>query len=63
MRYLVRLYHTSKDKQNESTNDFKLALAWIGKSESDIYHKVNWLHFTDVFFRFLNDYIRVNNKL
>ena len=63
MKYLVRIYHTNKDKQNESTNDWERALKYIGKSESDIYHKVNWLHYTDVFFQNTNDYIRVNNKL
>lgn len=63
MKYLVRIYHTNKDKQNESTNDWERALKCIGKSESDIYHKVDWLYLTDIYFKDTKDYIRVNNKL
>ena len=63
MKYLVRIYHNQKDKQNESTNDWECALKYIGKSESDICQKVDWLYFTDIFFRGTNNYIRVNNKL
>lgn len=62
MKYLIRKYHTNKDKQNESTNSFDIALQYIGKTESDIYLKVDWLHFTDLFFIGTNDYIRVNNN-
>lgn len=63
MKYTVRIYHINKDKQNELTNDWMQALQYIGKSEIDIYQKVNWLHYTDIFFRDTNNYIRVNNKL
>ena len=63
MKYLVRIYHTNKDKQNEPTNSLETALKYIGKSESDIYNKVDWLHYTDIFFRDTKDYIRVNNQL
>jgi hypothetical protein len=63
MKYLARIYNTNRDKQNESTNSFERALKYIGKSESDIYHKVDWLHYTDIFFRDTSNYIRINNKL
>lgn len=61
MQYLVRKYHTNKDKQNEVFSTLEEALLCIGKKETDIYLKVNWLHLTDVFFRDTKDYIRVNN--
>lgn len=63
MKYLVRIYHTNKDKQNESTNDWERALKLIGKSESDIYTRINWLNFTDLYFIGTSNYIRVNNNL
>jgi hypothetical protein len=63
MKYLVRIYHTSKDKQNESVSTLEQALLLLGKSESDIYQRVDWLHYTDLFFRDTTNYIRVNNKL
>lgn len=63
MKYLVRKYHTNKDKQNESTNNWERALQYIGKKESDVYLKVDWLNFTDLFFISTNDYIRINNNL
>lgn len=63
MKYLVRIYHTNKDKQNESVSTLGQALFLLGKNESDIYNKVNWLHYTDLFFRDTTNYIRVNNKL
>lgn len=63
MKYLVRLYHVNKDKQNESVPTLEQALQLLGKSESDIYQRVDWLHYTDLFFRDTTNYIRVNNKL
>ena len=63
MKYLVRIYHTNKDKQNEQTNSFGDALKYIGKKESEIYQRVNWLHYTDLFFIGTSNYIRVNNNL
>lgn len=63
MKYLARIYHTNKDKQNEQTNDFKIALSHLNKVETDIYLKVDWLHYTDLFFKDTNNYIRVNNKI
>lgn len=63
MKYLVRIYHINKDKQNESVSTLEQALLLLGKSESDIYQRVNWLHYTDLFFRDTTNYIRVNNKL
>jgi hypothetical protein len=62
MKYLVRIYHTNKDKQNENVSTLERALQLIGKTESDIYNRVNWLHYTDLFFRDTNDYIRINNN-
>lgn len=62
MKYLVRLYHNNKDKQNESTSTLKQALTIIGKRESDIYQRVNWLNYTDLFFRDTNNYIRIDNS-
>jgi hypothetical protein len=32
--YLVRIYHTNKDKQNESVASFETALSLIGKKET-----------------------------
>ena len=63
MKYLIRIYHTNKDKQNESTNDFETALRHVNKIEKEIYLRVDWLHYTDLFFRDTNNYIRVNNNL
>ena len=63
MKYLIRIYHTNKDKQNEQTNDFETALKYVNKTEKEVYLKVNWLHYTDLFFIGTNDYIRVNNNL
>jgi len=63
MKYLVRIYHTNKDKQNESTNSFETALQFLGKKETEIHLKVNWLHYTDLFFIGTSNYIRVNNNL
>lgn len=60
--YLVRKYHANKDKQNETVSTLECALKIIGKTEADIYTRVNWLHFTDLFFIGTNDYIRVNNS-
>jgi hypothetical protein len=61
-KYLVRIYHINKDKQNESVSTLEQALLLLGKSESDIYQRVNWLHYTDLFFRDTNNYIRVDNS-
>lgn len=63
MKYLVRIYHANKDKQNESTNDFKIALRHVNKTENEIYLRVNWLHYTDLYFIGTNNYIRVNNNI
>lgn len=63
MKYLVRIYHINKDKQNESTDSFEVALRHVNKTEKEIYLRVNWLHYTDLFFRDTNNYIRVNNNL
>jgi hypothetical protein len=62
MKYLVRIYHTNKDKQNESVSTLEQALLLLGKSESDIYKRVDWLHYTDLFFRDTTNYIRVDNS-
>jgi uncharacterized protein Smg (DUF494 family) len=61
-KYLVRIYHINKDKQNESVSTLEQALILLGKSESDIYNRVNWLQYTDLFFRDTNNYIRVDNS-
>ena len=37
MKYLVRIYHTNKDKQNETVNTLERVLQLTGKTESDIY--------------------------
>ena len=62
MKYLVRIYHTNKDKQNENVNTLERALQLIGKQENEVYLRVNWLNFTDLFFIGTNDYIRINNN-
>ena len=62
MKYLVRVNHTNKDKQNENVNTLERALQLIGKTESDIYNRVNWLNFTDLFFRDTSNYIRIDNN-
>ena len=59
--YLVRIYHTNKDKQNESVATFETALSLIGKKETEIKLKVNWLNFTDCFFHGTSNYIRIIN--
>lgn len=62
MKYLVRIYHTNKDKQNENINTLERALQLIGKQENEVYLRVNWLHYTDLFFIGTSNYIRINNN-
>jgi len=63
MKYLVRIYHTNKDKQNETVDTLERALTIIGKQKNEVYLRVNWLNYTDLFFRDTSNYIRVNNTL
>jgi len=63
MKVLVRVYVTNGDKSNKMVDTIEEGFKALNKSESDIRTKVNWLNFTDIFFRDTNDYLRVNNNL
>ena len=50
MKYLVRIYHTNKDKQNEWVDTLEKALSYIKKSENDVEFIVECSNQTDLFF-------------
>ena len=63
MKVLVRVYVTNGDKSNKMVDTIEEGFKALNKSETDVRTKVNWLNFTDIFFRDTNDYLRVNNNL
>lgn len=63
MKVLVRVYVTNGDKSNKMVDTIEEGFKALNKSETDVRTKVNWLNFTDIFFRDTNNYLRVNNNL
>lgn len=63
MKVLVRVYVTNGDKSNKTVATVEEGFKALGKNESDVSIKVNWLHYTDIFFRDTKDYLRINNNL
>jgi hypothetical protein len=57
--FLVRKYVPNRDKDNIIVETLEEALKIIGKKEEDIDIKVDWLNYTDLFFKSTKDYIRV----
>lgn len=57
-KYLVRIYHPQRDKDNTVVDSWEDALKKINKEEKDIYTKVDWLNCTDHFFIGTDNYIR-----
>lgn len=62
MPILIRKHVTNGDKVNIWKETFEEALEVLGKQESDIATRVDWLNYEDVFFRDTSDYIRIINS-
>jgi len=63
MKVLIRVYVSNGDKSNKTVSTVEEGFKALGKIESDVSTRVNWLHYTDIFFRDTYDYLRVNNNL
>lgn len=59
MAILIRKHAPNKDKLNVTKDELQQGLDILGKTESDIYLRVKWLHIEDIFFRDTKDYIRL----
>lgn len=59
---LVRQYSTNHDKLNTWVEGLEEALKVLKKTKEDIVQKVDWLNYSDYFFKETNDYIRVKNN-
>jgi len=62
-KVLVRKYVTNGDKVNRQVDTLEEGLKILGKTENEVTIKVDWLDFTDIFFKDTNNYLRVNNNL
>lgn len=58
---LVRQYIPHRDKDNTWVETLEEALKILNKKEEDIIQKVDWLNYTDVYFKDTKDYIRIKN--
>lgn len=59
MTILARKYVSNRDKSNDWFTSMEDALEFLGQTEEKIRQRVNWLNYTDIFFRDTNDYLRV----
>jgi len=59
MKILARKYVTNGDKWNSWFTSLSEALEFLQETEENISIKVNWLHYTDIFFKGTNNYLRV----
>jgi hypothetical protein len=59
MNILARKYVTNGDKSNGWFTTMEEALEFLGQTEDKIRQRVNWLNYTDIFFRDTNDYLRI----
>lgn len=59
---LVRQYVPQCDKTNTWVSSLEEALKILGKREEHISQKVDWLNYTDVYFKGTKDYIRIKNN-
>ena len=61
-KFLVRIYHSNKDKQNIWFNSLEESLEALGVTESDIVSVSEWLGFVDYSIRGTKNYIRKVKK-
>ncbi len=59
MTILARKYVTNGDKSNAWFTTMEEALEFLGQTEDKIRQRVDWLQYTDIFFRDTNDYLRI----
>lgn len=62
-KFLVRIYHSNKDKQNIWFDSLEESLEALGATESDIVSVSEWLGFIDYSIRGTKNYIRKVKKV
>jgi len=62
-KFLVRIYHSNKDKQNIWFDSLQESLESLGVTESDIVSSNEWLGFVDYSIRGTKNYIRKVKKV
>lgn len=62
-KFLVRIYHSNKDKQNIWFDSLQESLEALGATDSDIVSSNEWLGFVDYSIRGKKDYIRKVKKV
>ena len=62
-KFLVRIYHSNKDKQNIWFDSLQESLESLGATESDIISSSEWLGFVDYSIRGTKNYIRKVKKV
>lgn len=61
MKVLARKYSVNQDEVNRWFDTLEEALSYLGQSKESIVTKVDWLNYTDIFFKNTNNYLRVKN--
>jgi len=62
-KFLVRIYHSNKDKQNIWFDSLEESLEALGATESDIISTSEWLGFIDYSIQGTKNYIRKVKKV
>jgi hypothetical protein len=61
MKVLARKYVVNNDKTNEWFDSIDDGIKYLKQTEDKIRLRVEWLCYTDIFFKDTNDYLRIKH--